>query len=164
MASGATYTPIATQTLASAAASVTFSSISSAYTDLVLVENYSLSTLSQSVLTFNGSGSGYSNTNLYGNGSSATSTKYTGVGGLGRSPGVGDNANQMNAVIRSIQNYNNTTTYKTVIQRRNDATASVWASVGLWSNTAAITSITLTTSGGNYNAGSQFTLYGIAAA
>ena len=34
-----TYTPIATQTLGSAAASVTFSSIPQGYTDLVLVDN-----------------------------------------------------------------------------------------------------------------------------
>jgi hypothetical protein len=39
MAAGNTYTPLATQTLGSAAASVTFSSISGAYTDLVLVLN-----------------------------------------------------------------------------------------------------------------------------
>jgi hypothetical protein len=36
MAAGNTYTPLATQTLGSAAASVTFSSISGAYTDLVV--------------------------------------------------------------------------------------------------------------------------------
>ena len=37
MAAGSTYTPLATSTLGSAAASVTFSSISGSYTDLVLV-------------------------------------------------------------------------------------------------------------------------------
>ena len=37
MAAGATYEPIATQTLASAAASITFSSIAATYTDLRLV-------------------------------------------------------------------------------------------------------------------------------
>lgn len=159
-----TYTPIATNTLTSAQASVTFSSISSTYTDLILIENYSLSTLSQSVLTFNGSATGYSNTNLYGNGTSATSTRFTGVGGIGSSPGIGDSANNQNVLIRQIQNYSNSTTYKTVIQRRNDASASVWATVGLWQSTSAITSITLTTNGGNYNIGSSFTLYGIKAA
>lgn len=164
MAAGRTYTPIATQTLSTAASTVTFSSIPSGYTDLVLIENYSLSALAQSVLTLNGSTSGYSNTNMYGNGSTATSTRFTGVGGIGSSPGVGDSANQQNVLIRQIQNYSNSTTYKTVIQRRNDAAASVWATVALWQSTSAITSITLTASSGNFNSGSTFTLYGIAAA
>jgi hypothetical protein len=158
-----TYTPIASQTLGSPASSVTFSSIPGTYTDLVLVENYSLSTLAQSILTFNGSGSGYSSTNLFGNGSSAFSARYTGTGGVGSSPGVGDTANQQNVLIRNIQNYSNSTTYKTLIQRRNDALASTWATVALWQSTSAITSITLSTGGGNYNAGSTFTLFGIKA-
>ena len=37
MAAGATYEPIATQTLASAAATITFSSIAATYTDLRLI-------------------------------------------------------------------------------------------------------------------------------
>ena len=37
MAAGATYEPIATNTLGSAAASVTFSGISGSYTDLILI-------------------------------------------------------------------------------------------------------------------------------
>ena len=37
MAAGSTYTPIATTTLGSAQADVTFSSISGSYTDLVLI-------------------------------------------------------------------------------------------------------------------------------
>ena len=39
MAAGNTYVALATQTLGSATATVTFSSISGAYTDLVLVYN-----------------------------------------------------------------------------------------------------------------------------
>jgi hypothetical protein len=147
----------------SSTSTVTFSSIPSTYTDLVLVENYSLSTLAQSILTFNGSTSSFSNTNLYANGTSAFSSRFTATGGIGSSPGVGDAANQQNVLIRNIQNYSNSTTFKTVIQRRNDASASVWATVGLWGSTAPITSITLSTGGGVYNAGTTFCLYGVAA-
>ena len=160
-----TYTPIATQTLASAAASVTFSSISGTYTDLILIENYALaSSNSQSVLTLNGTSSTYSVTNLYGNGSSAVSTRFTGVGGIGSSPGAGDFINTQNVLIRHIMNYSNTTTYKTVIQRKGDAADATWATVGLWQSTNAITSLTCTSALGNYSAGSTFTLYGIKAA
>ena len=160
----ATYEPIATYTVSGGStAAVSFSSLGT-YTDIVIIENYALSTASQSVLTFNSSTSGYSNTNLYGNGTSATSSRFTGLSGIGSTPGIGDTANQQNVLIRNVQNFSNSTTYKTVIQRRNDAAASTWATVGLWQNTAAITSITLTTAGGFYNSGSTFTLYGIKAA
>jgi hypothetical protein len=47
MAAGNTYEAIATQTLGSDAASVTFSSISGAYTDLIMVVNAITSTASE---------------------------------------------------------------------------------------------------------------------
>jgi len=160
-----TYTPIATQTAGGSTSSVTFSSIPSTYTDLILIENYSLgSSNSQSVLTLNGTSSTYSVTNLYGNGTSASSTRFTGVGGIGSSPGAGDFINTENVLIRHIMNYSNTTTYKTVIQRKGDAADATWATVGLWQSTSAITSVTCTSALGNYNSGSTFTLYGIKAA
>jgi len=69
-----TYTPIATTTLGSAASSVTFSSISGAYTDLVLVGAGTLaSNLYLNVKFNNDTGSNYSRTELYGDGSSAAS-------------------------------------------------------------------------------------------
>jgi|688.fasta_scaffold215351_4 hypothetical protein len=160
-----TYTPIATNTLGSAASSVTFSSIPSTYTDLILIENYSLaSSGSQSVVTLNGTSSTYSNTNLYGNGTSAFSSRFTGVGGFGSSPGIGDTANQIITMIRHFNNYSNSTTYKNCMQRKSDALDNTWATIGLWQSTSAITSITCTSFSGNYNSGSTFTLYGIKAA
>ena len=58
MAAGNTYVAIATNTLSSAAASVTFSSISGAYTDLVLVTNATLASGGAANLwcRFNGDG------------------------------------------------------------------------------------------------------------
>ena len=76
-----TYQPIATNTLGSAAASVTFSSISGAYTDLVLIMNAGSSTTNADVdINVNGdTGANYSRTILYGTGSTAGSTRYTGA-------------------------------------------------------------------------------------
>ena len=61
-----TYEPIATNTLGSAASSVTFSSIPSTYTDLIVVMNYANSTgLADVFFRFNGdTGSNYSDTIL----------------------------------------------------------------------------------------------------
>jgi hypothetical protein len=68
-------------------------------------------------------------------------------------------------VIINIQNYASTSTYKTSIARgSNAAGGDVTASVNMWSSNSAITSLRLYTGSGNINAGSTFTLYGIAAA
>jgi hypothetical protein len=64
-------------------------------------------------------------------------------------------------------NYSNTSTYKTSISRSgNPASEGTDVIVGLWRNTAAISTIDIVTlSGGTqFVAGSIFTLYGIAAA
>jgi hypothetical protein len=155
-----TYEPIASQTLSSAAASLTFSSIPQGYTDLVLViaGNNSSSTYSP-YIQFNGdTTTNYSITNMYGNGSTAsgsqsTSTATAYFGSLG--------ATQGNAIVQ-IQNYSNATTNKTALIRINDAGFRVYASVMLWRSTAAITSVTVfNESPGTFASGTTFSIYGI---
>jgi hypothetical protein len=156
-----TYTPIATTTLGSAASSVTFSSISGSYTDLILVANYTGSVSDQFLnIQFNSdSGSNYSNTNLFGDGSSATSNRNSSATSV-RAAFYG--SAQSNAIL-NIMNYSNTTTNKTVVSRDNTNTFVV-TRVNLWRNTSAITSLVLAMSSGNIASGSTFTLYGIKAA
>lgn len=161
-----TYTPIATTTLASAAASYTFSSISGSYTDLIIVYNGKYASASgQMGVQINGdTGTNYSNTYLYGSGSAASSGRDT--GNTGMVLGFTASANVDNMVLLQFMNYSNATTYKTVLSRSNTATSEgISANVGLWRNTAAITSIKLYVYPSyNFVAGSTFTLYGIKAA
>ena len=161
-----TYTPIATQTLGSAAASVTFSSIPGTYKDLVLVCNYGMSVVANvPILRFNSdSGSNYSQTSIYGNGTSAASGRDTNNSGVYFLDflGTGGITNICNSIIQ-IMNYANTTTYKTTLMRDNDSSKGTDASVGLWRNTAAITTIGIVANANNINSGSTFTLYGIGA-
>lgn len=177
MAAGSTYTKIATTTLGSAAASYTFSSIPSTYTDLVLVMVAATTNTSSTFpyMRFNGdSNTNYSGTELYGNGTSAASARDTNRarGWIGFdvsiSNTVGDSVSTVN-----LMNYSNSTTYKTWLSRSNRASSALDYSgtdaiVGLWRNTSAITSIEIRNSRGdidyNFAAGSTFTLYGIAAA
>jgi hypothetical protein len=166
MAAGSTYTPIATQTLGSAASSVTFSSIPSTYTDLVLIISAQTSTGSNGYDIrgqFNGdTGTNYSHTQMFGNGSSASSSRESNVAYM--KFGLTDTSNFTVARV-NIMNYSNTTTYKTVITRRDDASQYTIEVVDLWRNTAAITSIYIyPETASNFTAGSTFTLYGIAAA
>jgi hypothetical protein len=156
-----TYEPIATQTLGSATNTVTFSSISGSYTDLVLVQNSTgVSGAGASHLRFNGdTGANYSRTRLLGNGTAASSYRESGANYI-----ASDAPNSsISTTIWNIMNYSNSTTNKTVLYRDN-STAYVVAQVGLWRNTSAITSLSITVDAGNYTAGSTFSLYGILAA
>jgi hypothetical protein len=158
-----TYEPIETQTLDSAAASVTFSSISGSYTDLVLVINAASSSAASCRIRFNAdTGSNYSDTRLYGDGSSVTSDRLTSRDHIncGDFSTTSINSNQ----VISIQNYSNATTYKTVLTRSNIPASYVFANVSTWRSTSAITSIVVFPASGNLVTGSTFTLYGIAAA
>lgn len=167
MAAGATYTQIATTTLGSAQASVTFSSISGTYTDLVLVMNGGISAGAQDIwVQVNGdTGSNYSRTNIYGTGSITGSTRLSNQTKFAMNDAAAlDSAYQFNSIMH-FMNYSNTTTYKTMIERANNAGRGTDAGVHLWRSTSAINSIYVYNSGAtNYLAGSTFTLYGITAA
>lgn len=152
-----TYEPIATNTLSSSQSSITFSSISGSYTDLIVVINGVSSAAGELRFQFNGSSTGYSFTQIYGTGSSAGSSR-----GTSRSTGrIGSTRTSQNTITASIMDYSNTTTYKTVISRDGTADAITQAFVNLWQNTAAITSIVFTPETGTFSSGMVFTLYGI---
>jgi len=156
-----TYTPIATTTLGSAAASVTFSGISGSYTDLVLVTNANTAAVSENYayLYFNSdTAANYSRTVLTGDGSSAASARFSNLIPITLQPTTKSNN------ILQIMNYSNSTTYKTCIWRDNQTASTVAAGVGLWRSTAAITSVTIQGYSANLQMGSTFTLYGIKAA
>ena len=161
MAAGATYVSIASNTLSSSAASVTFSSIPGTYTDLVVVVAGTFTTGSTNNVNFQFNGdtaSNYSFLRLLGDGSAASSYR---VSDVQIDIGLLSSTAQSNTVA-NIQNYSNTTTYKTAIGRGNTPEY-VQASLGAWRNTAAITSVTIL-SAATFASGTTFSLYGIAAA
>ena len=163
-----TYSPIATTTANGSSNSVTFSSISGSYTDLVLVVNNANTTAADYdgvALRFNSdTGTNYSRTYMYGDGTSTASVRQTNGTNLIVGISSPNNVIRTNTIVY-IQNYSNTTTYKSTLSRSNDANLVTYAIVGMWRNTAAITSVTVVSNGsGNWSNGSTFTLYGIASA
>ena len=178
LAAGSTYTPIATTTLGSAAASYTFSSIPSTYTDLIIVCSVSTTSGSAGIAmqVGNGSvdtGSNYSGTYLsgtnYGGSQIAKSVRETSVAKIYISEWAGVALSSPSPVIIHFQNYANTTTYKTVLIRFNTQDNAsgyneVNAGVGLWRSTSAINTISIQTTASTFTAGSTFTLFGIASA
>lgn len=159
----ATYNCIATTTVTSSQANVEFTSISGSYTDLVLIVNGILSSANPAdvMIRFNGdTGSNYSITEIYGNGSTVTSSRTTSATACK----IAFVSTGYNLMIRlNIQNYSNTTTNKTLVSR-NDTTSNVaGATVGLYRSTSAITSLTIFASpSGNITAGT-YSLYGVKA-
>ena len=150
---------------------IDFTGLSSAYTDLVIVGNFgtdSNNTYFKMQFNSDTTDSNYSGTYLRGTGSAADTGRYNGgTATYWASAGtkLPYNANTGNIII-NLQNYSNSTTFKTSILRYNwvDANGAAASNAGLWRNTAAITSIRLlTTAGSNFYAGSTFSLYGIKA-
>jgi hypothetical protein len=160
-----TYEPIATSTLGSTVSSITFSSISSAYTDLRLVfTELSVGTGGYVGLQFNtDSGTNYSATVLRGNGSAASSARDIDLTVLTVTfDGVSTSTIPALTTI-DIFSYTGST-YKTLLAQTsgdNNGSGFVYSTAGLWRSTAAITSIKLLAQNWNFTAGTTATLYGI---
>jgi hypothetical protein len=166
MAAGPTYEPIATTTLGSAATSITFSSITSAYTDLMLVLTGKKDTATGSGISYrlNGdSGSNYAWTYISGDGASATSSSGPNFSFGYFGPAL--DATNLFLVTLDIFSYAGST-YKTALATLSDdnnGTGIVSRVVNLYRSTSAISSIELRCAD-SYAAGTTATLYGIKAA
>jgi hypothetical protein len=163
-----TYEPIATYTAPSAVTSYTFTSIPQTYTDLIVVIGGANDTGDSEVAVQVGNGSVntgtvYSTTFLFGNGTSAGSSRdstqsYAHVARLANS--------QSNSIIH-FMNYSNTTTYKTILGRGGAAANLVMSTVSLVRDTVNYNTIKLAAHDGgswNFTTGTTITLYGIKAA
>ena len=164
----ATYEPIATTTLGTAASSITFSSIPTTYTDLRLI-----------FVGYAGSGS-FANFRITFNSDSGTNYSRTTLGGNGGSPSSFNNQNQ-SYIDLGIANLSNAqpsmhtmdlfsyagSTNKTILLNSSmefnggSYTGAEELLVGLWRNTSAINTIRIATSSNTYIAGTTATLYGI---
>ena len=159
----ATYEPIATTILGSAATAINFSSIPATYTDLKVIFRNGASQPSNTHFRLNtDSGSNYSFTSLSGNGTSATSDRNTNVTTLEISTSDGSNA----FLTLDFFNYAGSTYKTSLITLSNDNNGSGYVArqVGLWRSTAAITSINFRCGGAgvnNFSIGTTATLYGI---
>lgn len=161
-----TYTPIATVT-PSGTSTVDFTSISSSYTDLVLVMSGSMASAANMFIRVgNGSldtGANYSIIQMVGSGSSATSSTASSQTEYKVTEGLFFNTSEVCNLIVNFQSYSNSSTYKTLVSRANSAGIGVNAAAGEWKSNSAIDTIRLYGSQ-NFNSGTRVTLYGITAA
>lgn len=164
---------ISTTTLSSAASNIEFTNIPGTYTDLVIyfsgrsTGDNAFTTWRDVQLTFNGSTSNYSWRYLQGNGSSAASDSATSQSNIvvgSAMPDSGTTSNTFSSCYIYIPNYAGSTN-KSVsfdnVTENNATQAQQMIVAGLWSNTAAITSIKLTASVDNMATNTIASLYGI---
>ena len=165
---------IATSTVGSGGtASVTLSSIPGTYTHLQLRciarGTYNLNASSSLNMQVNGNSTigNYSTHLMDGNGSSASSYGASGDYPQGATSNATASANIFGVAIFDILDYTNTNKYKSIrILSGNDNNGSGtirFSSGAFFANTDAITSISLTSGGGNIAQYSQFALYGVKA-
>jgi hypothetical protein len=163
----ATYEKIVSTTLGSATATVTFSSISGAYTDLVLIMTARNTTSNTyPLLRFNSdSGTNYSITTVVGSAAGAVSYRASSQSSMyiNYSDPLPTASSTYATFVVNFQNYSNAVTNKTIISRVANAASATEALVGLWRSTSAINNISITCDAGSYTSGSTFTLYGIKA-
>jgi len=159
-----TYTPLQTITLGSAASSVTFASIPQTYRDLVLVSTaLGSATLEGRVRLNADSGSNYYSVRMSGNGSSDTSASL----GSQTSGSVSTIATATTGGALQIQlqvmDYSATDKHKTMLARSDQSAVATEAVALRWASTAAVTTVQILTSTGNFAVESTFSLYGIEA-
>ena len=148
------------------AADITFNTIPSTYTDLCLVlsaRSTSASVQGYCTAAFNGSTSNFSIRAIYGFGS-GTGVFTTPSNFVGEIVGDTATASTFSNLSMYIPNYAGSTnkSYSVDAVAENNATfAQMDLTAGLWSQTAAITSITLTPNAGNFKQYTTAYLYGV---
>lgn len=163
-----TYSLIASATSNGSVASITFSAIPQTFTDLVVrisARNTGTNVDNSMAIQPNGSSANDSSTWLSGSGSAASSSRSTADFNAGRITSGNATANTFGNNELYIPNYTvaaNKPMSIFGVAETNATAVEMRVNAMLWSNTAAITSLNITTDGvGNFASGSTFFLYGI---
>ena len=155
----AKFTVLGNTTLTTSSASVTFSSISGGYKDLIVVFDGQTTDGANCSFTINSdTGTNYPYVFMRGDGSATAS----GTTAAANANYVGYfTANPSNAIIQFLD-YSATDKHKSSLVRMNDPSARLYANANKWANTAAINRIDFILSGGeSFATGSTFRLLGV---
>lgn len=158
MPAAPTYDALATTTLSSSQSTITFSSISASYTDLVIVITGTASGATSNVgVRFNGdSASNYNGQRLLSDGGATSAerqnTNYIMVGDVNTALFIGT---------IHLNNYSDTETFKTALSSMGNASAYYGIYSGTWRSTAAINQIDIIKPGQTFSSGTTVDLYGI---
>jgi hypothetical protein len=159
-----TYEPIQRVTATGSSTSISFTSIPQTYTDLILIFSGFATTGNFYIRVNSDTSSIYSQTQLRGNGTVAGTSRETAQSNVYIGDYISDPISAISNAVMHFNNYANTTTHKTFLLRGNNSAKFTDVNAGLWRSTAAITGISVHSSGANLDSTSVATLYGIKAA
>lgn len=157
-----TYDLLVSSVLSSSASSVTLNSldtVAAGYRDLVLVCDFLADGAGYFRLRFNGDTTDGNYSYVYGAGTGTIGDAGTGSQAY-VNIGVLTSSSVRNLFVANLLDYAQTK-HKTTISRFNNTTYGTQMNTHRWSNTAAVTSLTLAAAWGNFSSGSTFYLYGI---
>ena len=165
------YESIATVSLGSSQATISFSSIPSTFKHLqlrlILKDDRALNRDSVLMRFNSDSGNNYSEHQLYGDGSAAAAQATTSTSRMSiyRASGNSGATDIFGAIVVDVLDYQNTNKYKTMRFLGGvdfNGSGEVWFGSGLWQSTTAVNAITLTpANGSNFLTYSHAALYGI---
>lgn len=157
-----TYTPIASQTLAVAAASVTFSSIPQTFRDLVLIANVKGEVLNvQGRIRFNSNTSAIYNTVIMRQSSQTVSSEFFNTNSLGILSRTNATASLTMQISAHIMDYSATDKHKTALVTAAQGSIGIDQSIIRFDNALAITSLTVLPDTDQWAAGATFQIYGV---
>jgi hypothetical protein len=161
-----TYTLIEAKTLTTTTADITFSSIPQIYTDLCLVFSVRGSVADNGAsIRFNGSASNLSARNIWSDGNSVTSNISSSsiflYGGQNSPSWTANTFNNAQAYIPNYTGSNHKSVSVDAANENNGTDAYMSFTAGLWSDTSAITSVTILPGSGSFVQYSSAYLYGI---
>lgn len=154
---------LANLTLGSNQASVVFSAFSSSYRDLYIVASAGSTSASSFALRMNAdTGSNYHIQTLGGSGGNPQSGRTAATTSIVPVTPSGEMSSANTAHFQvELLDYSQTDKFKLATARAAGDSNIVLTYSGMWANTAAVTSVTLFPSAGNFVSGSTFALYGI---
>jgi len=164
-----TYEPIATNTLSSAAASITLSSIPATYTDLRVVlvaRSNNTGTPRENIhITFNGdTASNYSTTILYGQDGTIGTLRQSSQVRILAYTGLPGTAGMFSLTTVDLFSYAGSANKTCLVEVNNDQNTvggEINRQVGLYRSASAITSVTFTPQTNSFDTGTTATIYGI---
>lgn len=153
--------PLGGITLSSAVSSISFLNIPQVYRDLLLVATCTSTTAgANGLLTVNNdSSASYARVYMLGNGSTTGSASGTG----GTSISLADLETSLGTTSVHIMDYSETDKQKVMVCRNSVPSNFAFVTVGTWSSTSSITSVTFAASAGTFAVGNTFYLYGVIA-
>lgn len=158
------WTPLANTTVSGSTTTITFSSISNSYRDLVIVySSPSQGSQVRPLIRFNSdSGSNYNEIRMVGNGSSTSSAAFS--GSHFDATGFFSSYNDPFTILANVLDYSATDKHKSVLFRADGASQATVGEMGRWANTAAITTVSfVSANGSSFPTGLTIALYGVSA-